>query len=457
MLHSLSVTSPLRVDCTSNQSLNSIADSGHGSSPDSTDRGGVLENHTQSINSHTKKEADLPQHFYINVYIPKNRSNVTCLKSSSSHEIESKLPKSSGTDREQYPKTQNELNMKLEVSNRFEPANIPMIVARSHTPIMHCDIHNSVMGIPESCEQVSVTKGMLVNALYKISDWIYVRTPLDESGFVPAFCLQPIGIKKKVSDFCQQFPEKSNRKSNKRFSQTSSTYEKIAIPIRFKWEESIARKTKIYELTKLTYESPPSHEVSTLTLPENEVTVNRSHEDYIDMSQTQDFCQDDYVDMTSSCQADMDIAGCHHGKAGDYEEHPFTKAIRAASRSVLMDYFIKTRDLKQQINSAFMLKKPKEKKSTIGGAKRELALTSSSSNHTETEKKPNLTVLFDYLAQDANDVTVRNHDVVTLLNDADRDWIWVRTEHGKKGFIPRTYAVNLEVFNLDPRAKTTYL
>ena len=70
---------------------------------------------------------------------------------------------------------------------------------------------------------------------------------------------------------------------------------------------------------------------------------------------------------------------------------------------------------------------------------------------------PRLTVLFDYRAQDENDVSVRQNDIVTLLNDDDEDWLWIRTDKGDEGFIPRIYAVNLEALNLDPRAKTTYL
>ncbi|CAH1233809.1 Hypp830 [Branchiostoma lanceolatum] len=54
---------------------------------------------------------------------------------------------------------------------------------------------------------------------------------------------------------------------------------------------------------------------------------------------------------------------------------------------------------------------------------------------------PALTVLFDFRAIDEDDVTVSRGETVTLLNEEDADWVWVRNRSGREGFIPRGYAV----------------
>ena len=69
-----------------------------------------------------------------------------------------------------------------------------------------------------------------------------------------------------------------------------------------------------------------------------------------------------------------------------------------------------------------------------------------------------LTVVFDHVSQTDGDIDVRRGDIVRLLSDADSRCYWVRRENdGRKGFIPKSCAVNLREFNLDPSTKTTYL
>ncbi|KAI0230427.1 hypothetical protein LSAT2_019222 [Lamellibrachia satsuma] len=69
-----------------------------------------------------------------------------------------------------------------------------------------------------------------------------------------------------------------------------------------------------------------------------------------------------------------------------------------------------------------------------------------------------LTVVFDHVGQTDGDIDVRRGDIVRLLSDADSRCYWVRREaDGRKGFVPKSCAVNLREFNLDPSTKTTYL
>ena len=74
-----------------------------------------------------------------------------------------------------------------------------------------------------------------------------------------------------------------------------------------------------------------------------------------------------------------------------------------------------------------------------------------------------MTVLFDYEVSD--DVTgqshlfVRQNDIVTVLCDKQNDWLWVRCQSGKVGYIPKAYVVNLQGLqhSYDPHGKSTYL
>ncbi len=54
---------------------------------------------------------------------------------------------------------------------------------------------------------VTVERGAVVNALYKLADWLFVRTADDAVGFIPRACVEAIGPRT-ARDFGQQFPER---------------------------------------------------------------------------------------------------------------------------------------------------------------------------------------------------------------------------------------------------------
>lgn len=55
---------------------------------------------------------------------------------------------------------------------------------------------------------------------------------------------------------------------------------------------------------------------------------------------------------------------------------------------------------------------------------------------------PQMTVLYDYKARYENDLRVLRGENVMLLNDQDPEWLWVATEDGEEGFIPRTFVIS---------------
>jgi hypothetical protein len=80
-----------------------------------------------------------------------------------------------------------------------------------------------------------------------------------------------------------------------------------------------------------------------------------------------------------------------------------------------------------------------------------------SSDQKQSNRHRQLTVLFDYTARHADDVTVRHQDIVILLDDSDEFWSLVQTSANNIGYIPKSHVIDLTIFNLDPNAQTTYL
>ncbi|XP_040583964.1 SH3 domain-containing protein Dlish isoform X2 [Lepeophtheirus salmonis] len=56
-------------------------------------------------------------------------------------------------------------------------------------------------------------------------------------------------------------------------------------------------------------------------------------------------------------------------------------------------------------------------------------------------------VLYSYIAQDENDLTVERGQVVTLLNSEDSDWYWVSRYDSQEGFVPSGYIYPLDAIH----------
>ncbi|XP_031548905.1 uncharacterized protein LOC116286511 isoform X2 [Actinia tenebrosa] len=54
-------------------------------------------------------------------------------------------------------------------------------------------------------------------------------------------------------------------------------------------------------------------------------------------------------------------------------------------------------------------------------------------------------VLYNFFAQDENDINVYKGDIVRVLNRDDRDWWWVATRSGCEGFVPSSYLTRRSV------------
>ncbi|XP_006822987.1 uncharacterized protein LOC100377197 [Saccoglossus kowalevskii] len=90
------------------------------------------------------------------------------------------------------------------------------------------------------------------------------------------------------------------------------------------------------------------------------------------------------------------------------------------------------------------------KKTAIQSQNAERAKLDSSEKQSHIFKKSDretLIILFDFVAHDEGDLTVRQGETVTLLNHEDYDWCFVRNELGIEGFIPFSYVISQKVYN----------
>jgi hypothetical protein len=53
-------------------------------------------------------------------------------------------------------------------------------------------------------------------------------------------------------------------------------------------------------------------------------------------------------------------------------------------------------------------------------------------------------VLFDFTAQEENDISVERAELLDVLNIEDPDWSWIRRGNGEEGFVPKSYICPVE-------------
>ena len=59
----------------------------------------------------------------------------------------------------------------------------------------------------------------------------------------------------------------------------------------------------------------------------------------------------------------------------------------------------------------------------------------------EFSRGPHLLMLYDFKAEHEDDITAWKGEIIMLLDNRDRDWVWVMTRTGDEGYIPRSLAV----------------
>jgi len=67
-----------------------------------------------------------------------------------------------------------------------EPANIPVVLSYAST------LYRTKIGGYQ--EEITLSLGMVVNAVFKNQNWLYVQTPHGEEGYVDESACMPLGI-----------------------------------------------------------------------------------------------------------------------------------------------------------------------------------------------------------------------------------------------------------------------
>ncbi|ELU16056.1 hypothetical protein CAPTEDRAFT_223488 [Capitella teleta] len=216
------------------------------------------------------------------------------------------------------PSPCDDIDTLLSRASRFFPANIPMVVSDPSTPLYDIDKR-------ATCR---LNRGEVVNALYKTSGWICVRSPFDVSGYVPSHALAPLSSKRD-----QQWYEQTD--SGRDSSGSMSTGQ-----------------------------------------GKGDVTMCSS-------------CDDSFF-------SDYD---CPVAQSSDDDE------ARTQHHFGLDDRVLK--------------------------------------------------ILYDYDATHFDDVSVRQHEVVTS-SDHGQGWIWISRANGEQGYVPKSYVVDLTRFNPRADVKASY-
>lgn len=322
----------------------------------------------------------------------------------------------------------DDVEHRLRSASVFSPANVMMLTIKSHRP-------SSREG------QISVSKGMLVTGLFMASSWVCVKLPSGVCGYLPYSCVQPMGVRT-CKDFSQQYPDESQDNSldgdyvladSVHSDDSTSNYRCVLNETIAKSRELInsTDRDTLYLNSTATF-TPKVNKTSHHTSTTNKCYIcNRSSKVKVTTSSNKK------KKLTcSSCvlsELSNTVDNGYESARSDFGYSSMTNTCLHDSNSNLLQSIDSLNDSGQETDSG------------------------QTSSVVSTDRGTCLTVLFDYDQKGNYDLSIRKQDVVTLLYDKHDQWYWVRNREGSEGYVPKSYVVNLEQFNLDPTTKTTYL
>ena len=335
------------------------------------------------------------------------------------------------------------LNDTLNSSTKSTPANLPMIAVRDYRPTS------------TQLDGVSVRSGTIVSALYKTGKFLFVRTPDNNTGFLPSSVVRPLSsmsdIRNPLENTYQNLPKRPTRSvtfvSPGNYSNSSSCA--YASPGQCHCHSCVdnhCRGPPVVDSRLCNSTCPCCVEspINTLMASKNQHRNNKATE-----SRKNGSFDDSSFD---SCYSSSDASGNSNTALDeafiskrcdscDKKTHPLQRTPLSHCGSFHHQCCCSPCHPGMR-NSTYTI-------SDHERYRRRRFLS--------TQRGARLTVIFDFQGHFDGDISVRRQDVVTLLDDDGPDWLWIRRSDGKEGFIPRAYAVNLEALNLDPYCRTTYL
>ena len=254
---------------------------------------------------------------------------------------------------------------------------------------------------------VNVRAGMMVNALYKRKDWLYIKTPSEKSGFIPF-----ANVAEHNTLWLQRLQNNHNKDSCAVVSGKQSDDSRSC-----GFDEGVWSRSSIQRSS-------------------DGSVINSDSSERFSSDETQ------------------------NKQAKSYKQHIDEKSLnRLLCSEPDALQFIKQKSPQPQFPLSISPTQAKNVYPSSQFSNESMTVSVSSDDIIPSDVSfdgPLLTVMFDFMSHSKNEVTVWRYDNVMLLNDDDPDWIFVVCRDGRQGFIPRTYAVDCNALKIDHFSRTTY-
>lgn len=400
-----------------------------------------------------------------------------------------------------------QIERELLAANSLRPAEVRMVMMATHTPKSGW----------ESKDEVAVKAGELVIARYKQNEWVHVQTRDNCKGFVPYAYAKPVRvITSKSADHVvtrqrRKSPLPSSAKPVTGILKTSQSSkqprntQKHSVKVRTSVDnESLSSECSSAYMDDFVFTRAPNaftnNNTDCMVFESDE--LNQKMELPLQGEDTGTYCSDSGIsDPSSTHSEDSELlhspissidpfslerlglplpnSRLHKERIVSVTTHmlepsqPKTdnrKSIKASSVNARFNHGLSSPitemplgplgarlsklELEQKGNTK---SEPQDKK--LGSDMKDRAKRSSNtpiSLRPEIPKDyngPRVTVVFDYNAENEDDLAVKASDVVTVLNGEDIEWIWVQRRDGREGFMPREYVIPLDLSHQPSRRR----
>ncbi|XP_013405369.1 uncharacterized protein LOC106170139 [Lingula anatina] len=285
----------------------------------------------------------------------------------------------------------------LEKATELQPANLEMVVVEDYDPPLDW----------AAKDEVAITKGTTVTAMYSQGGWLFVKRHDDKKGFVPYRSVRIL---------------ENDKKSNIKYARVNKSCQQNVSKVRFQIGNLEKKEKQVYAANILSHghTDPLSNEL------ENSYDADVSYSDEENDHSNNEPKRFYYYD-------DFDLF-----RDQNVQKREKASMARIISESNICQMEAGARD-------------PVFVQSNLS-----ISLLELQGNFSKDYAGSAVTVICNYKAVNENDISVARNSVVTLLNDEDPDWAWIMREDGEEGFIPKSHFVNLQALNLDPKVPTTY-
>jgi hypothetical protein len=310
--------------------------------------------------------------------------------------------------------SKNQIEIKLSTASKLKPANIPMLVIKSYKA-------DSTVGL----KQVTIKKGSAVNALYMlINSWVYIKTVDDSEGFVPKNCFETFSA-----------VQQNNVTEN-----TNHTYMSIMDNNNEQVIDDMEEEVND-EMTNLSLFSVSrcfNIDSTVFSTTSRRTTKTTSKNIYFKST----------VSSTRQYNLRRSVVKKSENERNRKVKIAYSRQIPAEMTLTMLENKCKVKTMKTDLKLKTVGKKRSLSSNSSSVETYDLLMKCTSK---KSDSKFNLyQVLFDYVADFKDDISVKKGDLVFSVNEEiNKDWIFVRPYKGTTqyecdgGFIPRDYLIPL--------------